>query len=54
MDYKTAMMRYMIFPKYSSDFDFNKFKKDIKMDYIDFYQKNVFKMELYKLRIQPY
>ena len=45
---------YVIFPKYSSDFDFNKFKKDIKMDYIDFYQKNVFKMELYKLRIQPY
>lgn len=41
---------YIIFPKYSSDFDFNEFTKGSDIDYIDSYQKNVFKMELYKLR----
>jgi len=41
---------YIIFPKYDSDFDFNKFKKGIDIEYLDSYQKNVFKMELYKLR----
>lgn len=41
---------YIIFPKYSSAFDFKKFAKGTDIDYIDSYQKNVFKMELYRLQ----